>query len=100
MPSNRRRRRHQSKLQQGNSEGWVRVPNFVNANGDKMVTLVDNLGQPRTRLVAEIMLETWVGPRPAGHIVRFKDGNRLNCAPANLDWVPAESSGPDEVARA
>jgi hypothetical protein len=100
MPSNRRRRRHQSKLQQGNSEGRARVPTFVNANGDKMVTLVDDQGRPRTRLVSEVMLETWVGPRPPGHIVRFKDGDRLNCAPANLHWVPAESGGPDEVDRA
>jgi len=58
---------------------WVRVPAVVNASGDKVVTLNDEQGRSHTLLVAEILLETLVGPRPAGYVVRFKDGNRLNC---------------------
>jgi hypothetical protein len=78
---------------------WLRVPAVVDTNGDKVVTLNDEQGRPHTRLVAEIVLETFVGPRPAGHVVRFKDGNRLNCDLSNLEWVAAPAAR-DERARA
>jgi hypothetical protein len=78
---------------------WVRVPAVVDANGDKVVTLYDEQGRPHTRLVAEILLETLVGPRPMGNVVRFKDGNRLNCELSNLEWVAATAAR-DESARA
>jgi hypothetical protein len=78
---------------------WVRVPAIVDANGDKVVTLNDEQGRSHTLLVAEILLETLVGPRPAGYVVRFKDGNRLNCELSNLEWVPAPAAR-DELARA
>jgi hypothetical protein len=80
-------------------EEWVLVPAVVDASGDKIITLYDAQGRPHTRLVAEVILETFVGPRPLGHNVRFKDGNRLNCELSNLEWVPGEV-GPNEVARA
>ena len=80
-------------------ENWVRVPTVIDAGGDKVVTLYDEQGHPKKRLVAEVLLETFGGPRPPGHVVRFKDGNRLNCAPSNLEWVEAPVAR-DEVARA
>jgi len=66
-------------------EEWVRVPAVVDANGDKVVTLYDERGRPQTRLLAELILEAFVGPRPSGHVARFKDGNRLNCQLTNLE---------------
>jgi hypothetical protein len=78
---------------------WLRVPAVVDDNGDKVVTLYDEQGCPHTRLVAEIVLETFVGPRPQGHVVRFKDANRLNCELSNLEWVAAPTPR-DEAARA
>jgi|GEM_PF-1862252 len=80
-------------------EEWVRVPAVVDANGDKVVTLYDERGRPQTRLLAELILEAFVGPRPSGHVARFKDGNRLNCQLTNLEWVAAPATR-DEVARA
>ena len=80
-------------------EEWVRVPAVVDANGDKVITLYDEQGRPHTRPVAEFVLETFVGPRPPGHVVHFKDGDHLNCELSNLEWGPAEG-GPDEAARA
>ena len=71
---------------------WVRVPAVVDANGDKVVTLYDEQGRTQTRLVAELILEAFVGPRPPGHVVRFKDGNRLNCERTNLEWVAAPAT--------
>ena len=80
-------------------ENWVRVPTVVDANGDKIVTLYDEQGHPKMRLVAEVVLETFGGPRPPGHVVRFKDGNRLNCELSNLEWVETPVAR-DEAARA
>jgi hypothetical protein len=82
------------------AEEYVRVPAVVDANGDKVVTLYDEQGRPHTRLVAQVVLETFVGPRPPGHAVRFKDGDRLNCVVSNLEWAPPATPGPDESARA
>jgi len=42
-------------------EEWVRVPAVVDANGDKVVTLYDERGRPQTRLLAELILEAFVG---------------------------------------
>jgi hypothetical protein len=75
------------------------VPAVVDANGDKVVTLSDERGLPQTRLLAELILEAFVGPRPSGHVARFKDGNRLNCQLTNLEWVAAPATR-DEAARA
>jgi hypothetical protein len=52
-----------------------------------VVTLYDEQGRPQTRLAAELVLEAFGGPRPPGHVVRFKDGDPLNCALSNLEWV-------------
>jgi hypothetical protein len=43
-------------------------------------------GRSRKRLVHQLVLEAFVGPRPAGAVARHLDGNRLNCAPTNLAW--------------
>jgi len=34
-----------------------------------------------------MVLEAFVGPRPAGFVANHKDGNRLNNVPDNLEWV-------------
>ncbi len=81
------------------AEEWVRVPAIVDPNGDRVVTLYDEQGQPQTRLVAELVLEAFSGPRPAGHVVQFKDGNRLNCQLENLEWAPSPTTR-DDAARA
>lgn len=81
------------------ADDWARVPAVVDANGNRVVTLHDERGEPRTRLVAELVLEAFVGPRPAGHVVHFKDGDRLNCDLSNLEWALAPGTR-DEAARA
>jgi len=80
-------------------EEWVRVPAVVDANGDKVVVLHDERGHPHARLVAELIREPFVGPRSPGYVIRFKDGNRLNCELTNLEWVAAPATR-DEAARA
>ena len=78
---------------------WVPVPVVVDVNGDRLVTIHDENGRPHTRPVAELVLESFVGPRPPGQVLRFKDGDRLNCAPANLEWTTAMTSR-DQTSRA
>ena len=78
---------------------YVRVPAVIDAHGDKIVTLIDAHGRPRTRLIAELVLEAFRGPCPPGHTLRFKDGKRLNCELTNLEWAPALVAR-DEAARA
>jgi len=78
---------------------WVQVPAVIDASGDKVITLHDEQGRPHTRLVAELVLESFSGPRPPGHVVRFKDGNRLNCELSNLEWVETPAAR-DEMAQA
>jgi HNH endonuclease len=78
---------------------WVQVPLVVDVVGNKVVILHDEHGSPHTRLVAELVLETFAGPRPPGHVVGFKDGDRLNCAASNLEWVEAPATR-GEAARA
>lgn len=68
---------------------WTRVPTVVNVDGDKVVIIYDERGQPQTRMVAELILEAFAGPRPHGHVLRFKDGNHLNCELTNLEWAAA-----------
>jgi hypothetical protein len=99
MSASRRRRRNHGGAEPEESGEYVRVPAVVDANGDKVVTLTDDLGRTQTRLVAELVLESFVGPRPPGHVLRFKDGNRLNCELSNLEWAPLPAAR-DEAARA
>jgi hypothetical protein len=78
---------------------YVRVPAVIDAQGDKIVTLVDAHGRPQTHLIAELVLEAFRGPCPPGHTLKFKDGNRLNCELTNLEWAPVPAIR-DEAARA
>ena len=98
MSASRPKPRHLGEAEPEESGEYVRVPAVVNANGDKVVT-ISIQGRQQTCLVAELVLASFVGPRPLGHVPRFKDGNRLNCALKNLEWVPSPFIR-DEPARA
>jgi hypothetical protein len=99
MSVNKQRRRNTGGAEPDVSGEYVRVPAVVDASGDKVVTSTDDQGRQQTRLVAELVLESFIGPRPAGHVLRFKDGDRLNCELKNLEWAPAPVVL-DEAARA
>lgn len=74
------------------SAEWVSLPTLIDSIGNRVVMLDDESGTPRRRLVAEIVLVTFIGPRPPGHHVHFKDGDQLNCHLSNLEWAPADSA--------
>src|SRR6266404_4549225 len=45
-----------------------------------------------TRVVHQLVLEAFVGPRPKDAVSRHIDGNRLNCSLSNLTWgTPKEN---------
>ena len=89
MSAIRRRRDSIGEPQLEESGEYVRVPAVIDSHGDTVVTLIDEHGNPQTRLIAELALEAFRGPCPPGHTLRFKDGNRLNCELANLEWAAA-----------
>ena len=72
----------------GIEDGWVQLPVIIDAHGHRVVTLSDGQGRPQVRRVAEIVLESFVGPCPRDYCIHFKDGDRLNCLLSNLEWVP------------
>lgn len=43
-------------------------------------------GRQTMRVVAKLVLEAFVGPRPPLHKTRFKDGDRTNVHLSNLEW--------------
>lgn len=46
----------------------------------------------RNRAVAHLVLESFVGPRPAGQVARHLDDNRFDNRLSNLEWgTPAEN---------
>ena len=99
MSAVRRRQDSIGEPQPEESGEYVRVPAVIDSHGDKIVTLIDEHGRPQTRLIAELILEVFRGPCPPGHTLKFKDGNRLNCDLANLEWSAAPATR-DEAARA
>jgi len=40
-----------------------------------------------TRKVHHLVAEAFIGPRPSGHEINHKDGNKANNLPSNLEWV-------------
>jgi transposase len=43
-------------------------------------------GRLRLYYVASLVLEAWAGPRPAGGLVLFRNGDRQDCRVENLEW--------------
>jgi hypothetical protein len=100
MSAERKPERDRTEVEASQGEDWVRVPAVIDPSGDKVVILYDERGRPRTRLVAEVVLESFVGPSPPGHIIRFKDGDRLNCNLTNLEWAPGPDLARQDITRA
>lgn len=69
---------------------WHVAPHVIKANPDgrgyPRATIVVN-GKRRYRYLHELILTTFMGPRPPGHLAAHLDGNPLNSAPSNLRWV-------------
>lgn len=60
-------------------------------NGSLMVCL-SRENKPFSVAVNRLVLETFVGPRPSGWLAIPNDGDKGNCALANLTWRPRGST--------
>jgi hypothetical protein len=70
---------------------WSDLSQRAHAGGRRTVQLRSR-GRSGARLVAELVLEAFVGPRPEGQEVRFVDGDPSNVRLDNVRWdspVPA-----------
>jgi HNH endonuclease len=99
MTKNRKPRNTRTKRAQDSGDEWVPVPTFINDDGDKMVVVRNTQGRWETLRVAELVARAFIGPCPHGHVLRFKDGDRLNGVPDNLEWVPSEPTLSSESER-
>jgi HNH endonuclease len=50
-------------------------------------------GMPRNILVANAVLEAFVGPRPKGHYAEFRNGDRTDCRLSNVYWRKQDWGG-------
>lgn len=62
--------------------------------GRLVVTLTEN-GVPRPMRMTELMAHVWMGGVPDGFKVGFVDGNPLNVAVTNLQFVPLRKPKPE-----
>jgi hypothetical protein len=53
--------------------------------------------KPRRAYVHHLVLEAFVGPRPAGHEAAHADGDKLNSTLANLRWATPKENNADKV---
>ena len=76
---------------------WRRLrPWTKKRTGHKIATLYKDRRQHR-RPVHVLVLEAFVGPRPAGLQACHKDGNPVNNTPKNLYWGTTEDNGRDRA---
>jgi hypothetical protein len=61
------------------------------SKGYYRVTLYRNR-QPTRKLVASLVMEAFVGPKPAGHDIDHIDGNRLNNDISNLRYLSSKEN--------
>lgn len=59
------------------------------------VNLADACGERRQYLVHVLIAEAFLGPKPAGHMVRHLDGVKHNNVLGNLAWGTASQNGLD-----
>lgn len=70
-----------------NRDKWQQVPENLDKDGNKIVQLIHDDGEPEWVRVDRMIAEAFIGPRPTGCVLVHKDGNPLNCAAANLEYV-------------
>lgn len=76
QPGHQRTRTKQLYAERVNRDGYIEI---------KIPETNPYTGCPtRFKLKHQFVWESTHGPIPAGHVVSFRDGNRLNCAPDNL----------------
>jgi len=68
------------------TDGRIKKPTISRA-GVLVVNLYGN-GSTKVRAVHSLVADAFLGPRPAGHMVSFKDSDSMNVDAENLTYVP------------
>jgi hypothetical protein len=69
----------------------IRNP-YINLQGYYQITLSGDSNKRQTRMVHQLVLLAFVGPRPEGLVTRHLDGDKLNNKPSNLKYgTPSEN---------
>ncbi len=63
------------------------------------VVLLDTDDGPQEVAVAALVLETFVGPRPEGHVAQHLNGDPNDNRLENLRWSPVEEQAPERLRR-
>ena len=66
---------------------WKVLKLGVGTTGYYTVNLYDPAGVPHVKKVHQLVMLAWVGPKPPGHCVNHKDGNKLNNSVSNLEYA-------------
>lgn len=67
---------------------WRKLTPQLNHNGYLRIAL----GRSAVDFVHALVALAWIGPKPKGMQINHKDGNKLNNAPENLEYVsPSEN---------
>ncbi len=61
-----------------------RLHPYFDKRGYGLVTLSD--GESKTLSVQKLVAEAFIGPRPKGMVIYFKDGDSTNCRVSNLEY--------------
>lgn len=81
----------------GMGEEWRQLAPGVDQDGYLIVVLSCNQ-KKRVRKVHQLVLELFVGPRPAGHeACHFPDRSRANCRLGNLRWGTRKQNSQDRL---
>lgn len=72
-------------IEQKRSPGHQLLPHEVKGGYLRVTLTID--GRRMGKLVHCVVAEAFIGPRPPGHEVNHKDGDKLNNAVSNLEYV-------------
>lgn len=75
----------------------LRVPVVARKRGGYLTLLFHVDGRPTLRYVHQLVLEAFVGPRPAGHVTRHLDGSPTNNRLSNLCWGTQHQNVQDQI---
>jgi hypothetical protein len=76
---------------------WRELKQRKIKHGYRAVRMRAANGKGKNRLVHQIVLETFVGPRPKGMVACHKDGNPSNNALSNLRWDTYKANSADTI---